>query len=512
MRIQWVNSWIPKHIYPSASMSSEKNYPSSLSMMYMVYLCSIGWISGVLIGSLWWIAWLWIVLLLGIILSFWKTPHWYIIVISILGLAGGYSWTLWSLQHLEKKKENIGEIVWWGGFSHQIVWKTVSLLGVNEYNRRYEVIIKKIDEEIVSFSIAVIVPPNITLTPGDTVQAFGKFRFPEDTPEYAGEKTLWYRGMIAEFQSFQNTKQPPETYSMLVRIQKNLDKRLESLFPPSGYSLLSGILLGQRTLMDDILKDQLKASGLMHLMVVSGGNIMMLIIFLSLFIRSFPIWIRVSIIFITIFGFTLLVGGDMPVWRAALMGTIGYTASLWGYRFPTLILPLIVAVLISLWSPLALVYDIGLQLSFLSVVCIIVWWKKIAHILRFLGDFFSEAAALTIAATIGTFPITLFYFGTFSLIGPIANMIAAPVIPILMYSGILTLSVSFFSHNLAIWMGYIPWIGTTYLSKVITFFGTQKWSLITVDITHYRNIFISLSIGILFILIIKTYQTRQREN
>jgi len=161
------------------------------------------------------------------------------------------------------------------------------------------------------------------------VTAFGKFRFPEDTPEYAGEKTLWYRDMVAEFRSFQSSRQSPENYSRTVRIQKWLDARLKTIFPPSGYTILSGILLGQRTAMDTELKEQLKASGLMHIMVVSGGNIMMLIIFLSLFIRSLPLSIRISIIGITVFGFTIIVGGDMPVWRAALMGTIGYTASLW---------------------------------------------------------------------------------------------------------------------------------------------------------------------------------------
>ncbi len=63
--------------------------------------------------------------------------------------------------------------------------------------------------------------------------AFGKFRFPEDTPEYAGEKTLWYRGMVAEFQAFQNSKQPPATYSRTVRVQQWLDAHLRDLFPPS---------------------------------------------------------------------------------------------------------------------------------------------------------------------------------------------------------------------------------------------------------------------------------------
>ena len=93
--------------------------------------------------------------------------------------------------------------------------------------------------------------------------------------------------------------------------------------------MLSGIILGQRTNMDTTLRAELKNSGLMHLMVVSGGNVMMLIIFLSLFIRSVPVLLRIVIIGVTIFAFVLLVGGDAPVWRAALMGVIGYGASLW---------------------------------------------------------------------------------------------------------------------------------------------------------------------------------------
>jgi len=481
---------------------------ASRHVFHITLFGCLTWVIGVIIWTLWLDAWLWILILVCIVGFFWKSPRWSMLCVCILCIVWGYSWSLWSIQTMKKDTIALWEMVWWDGFSHQIVGETVSLVWINEYNRRYKVILSHIDERENNASITLIVPPNITLTPGDTVTAFWRFRFPLDTPEYAGEKILWYRGMIAEFQSFQNSKELPDTYSAIVRMQLWLDSRLEGLFPPSWYTILSGILLGQRTAMDTELRDQLKASGLMHLMVVSGGNIMMLIIFVSLFIRSLPLSIRIGIIVITVWGFTLLVGGDMPVWRAALMGIIGYTAWLWWYRFPGLILPLIVAVAISLWSPLSLVYDIGLQLSFLSVICIIVWWKKLAHTLRFLWSFFAEASALTIAATLGTFPITVFYFGTFSLIGPIANMLAAPVIPLLMYSGILTLFVSTFSHTLAVWIGYLPWIGTTYLTSIITFFGSQEWSLLTIDISAYKWLFMALSLGILALFIIKTEATR----
>ena len=105
--------------------------------------------------------------------------------------------------------------------------------------------------------------------------------------------------------------------------------------------------------------------------------------------------------------------------------------------------------MLAIMNPLSLAYDIGLQLSFLSVICIISFGKQLTKFFGFLGSFFDEAMSLTVAATLGTFPITLFYFGTFSLIGPFANLLAAPAIPILMYGGIATLLASAFSMSLA---------------------------------------------------------------
>ena len=108
-----------------------------------------------------------------------------------------------------------------------------------------------------------------------------------------------------------------------------------------------------------------------------------------------------------------------------------------------------VAAILALMNPLSLAYDIGLQLSFLSVICIISFGKQLTRFFGFLGAFFDEAMSLTIAATLGTVPITLYYFGTFSLVSPLANLLAAPAIPILMYGGIATLVVSAFSSSLS---------------------------------------------------------------
>jgi len=46
----------------------------------------------------------------------------------------------------------------------------------------------------------------------------------------------------------------------------------------------------------------------------------------------------------------------------------------------------------------------------MSVICIVAFGKQLTQFFHFLGSFFDEAMALTVAATIGTFPITVFYF------------------------------------------------------------------------------------------------------
>lgn len=456
-------------------------------------------LSGVVVGDIWFRAGIWIVMIVMMIcFSLW----WRRFLVSCIACFSWYFLAYVSILHFSGEREEIGALVWWDGHQRTIQWTTGGLLSTSEFSHRYRFTVLEIDEKSTSpFLISLILPPNLSLIEGDHAVALWKFSFPHDTADYMAEKQLWNSGMIAEFHAFHIDKFPPAKYDFFVRMRMLFDARLSDIFPADGHDILSGIILGQKNNFSPELKTSLKASGLMHIMVVSGSNVMMLIIFLSLFLRSFLPWIRIALICVIIFGFVILVGGDIPVWRAALMGVIGYSASLWWYRFSPLVLPLLVASLLALVNPLSIAYDIGLQLSFLSVICIISFGKKLTRFFSFLWGFFDEAMSLTIAATIGTFPITLFYFGTFSLVWPIANLFAAPAIPVLMYGGILTLIVSAFSSSLAYFVWYIPWIAVTYLMKVITFFWNHRWSLVTLEIGEYRDEFMIVTMGILILAV-----------
>jgi len=465
----------------------------------------LSFLSGILIGDIWFQAGFYLVCLCSIILLLYRKKLWWRVLAYIFLLFLGYYVAFFSLLHLHSERARIGDMVGWDATTHSITGLTRELLSTSEFSDKYRVTLSTLDaKSITPFDISLSLPPNLSLLPGDTVTSLGKFSFPRDTSEYMAEKQLWHRWIVAEFRTFQSDKIVPEKYGMFVRVRQSFDQKLRTIFPPRGHEVLSGIILWQKNNLDPELKNSLKASGLMHIMVVSGSNVMMLIIFLSLFLRSFHPWIRITIISVSILWFVLLVGGDVPVWRAALMGVIGYSAGLWWYRFPALILPLIVASILACINPLSIAYDIGFQLSFLSVICIIAFGKQLTKFFHFLWGFFDEAMSLTIAATLGTLPITLFYFGTFSLVSPLANLFAAPAIPILMYSGIVTLVVSIFSLNFAHILGYIPWVVTTYLLEVISFFGNQSWSLATIELGQYRGEFMIVALSLLVMSIVKS--------
>jgi len=492
------------------SQDSRKVFQTTYNEDFSLKLIAMKWLffflsflTGISIGDIWFSSGIWIViLLLGIYFLYWYEWKMIICLMSVC-LFFGYMVSYTTLISFEKQRETIWSLVGWWWFIKSIHGRAWELLTTWDFSHTYRLTIDHIDDKKVPlFDVSFIVPPNLTLLSGDSLTAIGKFSFPRDTSLYTREKQLWNRHLIAEFRSFQNERIPPDTYSIFVRMRLWFDKQLESIFPTIGHHILAGILLWQRTNLDTDLRESLKASGLMHVMVVSGSNVMMLIIFLSLFLRSILPWIRIAIIASSILVFVLLVGGDVPVWRAALMGVIGYSASLWWYRFLPLLLPFLVASFLALINPLSLIYDIGFQLSFMSVICIVAFGKQLTQFFHFLGSFFDEAMALTVAATIGTFPITVFYFWTFSIFWPLSNLLAAPAIPLLMYSGILTVFVSYFSLSAAYILGYIPWIILTYLTKIIYFFWSPS-SLITLELREYRWEFLFLSLCILWILIMR---------
>ena len=99
------------------------------------------------------------------------------------------------------------------------------------------------------------------------------------------------------------------------------------------------------------------------------------------------------------------------------------------------------------WSP-ELAWDVGFQLSFAGTTAIILLTPPIARRVAFVPHVLREPFAVTCAAQIGTLPMMATDFHVVSPIGPVANALTLPILPVLIGAGFL-LSVLGFAPEIA---------------------------------------------------------------
>ncbi|MBK8302101.1 MAG: ComEC/Rec2 family competence protein [Chloracidobacterium sp.] len=161
--------------------------------------------------------------------------------------------------------------------------------------------------------------------------------------------------------------------------------------PAAGVMIAS--LLGDKYFLDKDTADLFRDGGTFHILVISGLHITfiggLLLVFLRWFTRNR--WLQFGVTTTILWGYTLAVGADVPVVRAAIMFTVllfGYAI----YRRGTLLNSLGFCGLILLaWRPSEL-FDPSFQLTFVSVAAIVAIAYPLIEHLRAIGSWSPSAA------------------------------------------------------------------------------------------------------------------------
>jgi competence protein ComEC len=234
--------------------------------------------------------------------------------------------------------------------------------------------------------------------------------------------------------------------------RRSLLASLDRLLPPDHASLLSGIVLGQRTRLPAELKDDFAATGTTHILASSGMNVGILaaaVFGLSKWARirrSRGVWVVIPALLL----YTLLAGAKPSIVRADVMATVFLLAHAMD-REPDLPSAMALAALILLvWQP-AFLYDPGFQLSFVVVAALVavmpaleayVRYARPAAVGRSAGALAAQAARVTgaafimsIVAQFAALPLTAQHFNQISLVGMLANALILAWIPVLFVGG-----------------------------------------------------------------------------
>ncbi len=253
-------------------------------------------------------------------------------------------------------------------------------------------------------------------------------------------------------------------------LRVKLEDNIRRMLPPDEAALLIGVLLGYDKGLPADARDAFRETGTSHILAVSGFNISILVALVAAFFRRLipRLWSLLPVA-VVILLFSLMVGGQASVVRAAVMGCAVQLGLALGRRTSGINALIFSAALMSLFNPFIL-WDIGFQLSFAATLGILLWGDKMTEaalrlserllppsIAARFADWTAEFLLITLAAQVFTLPISAYHFQTFSWVGLLANPLILPVQQLLMMLGGLAALTSLLFFPLGQLLAWLAW-------------------------------------------------------
>ena len=202
---------------------------------------------------------------------------------------------------------------------------------------------------------------------------------------------------------------------------------------PSESSLMQAMLLGERLNIPQFLKDAFAQTGTTHILAISGLNVAIVVGVLFILLRMIPgpaaMPYFLTMFFIT--AYVLLTGASASVVRAGIMSVVLLTAFVIE-RESDGINSLAFAAFLILWLDPNNLFNIGFQLSFLSVLAILVFYPLFMDMVKpmlkgKMIKFLAESVAVTLSATLGVGGLIAYYFGMVTPVSLLANILVVPL-------------------------------------------------------------------------------------
>jgi competence protein ComEC len=214
------------------------------------------------------------------------------------------------------------------------------------------------------------------------------------------------------------------------------------------FNVVSTLVLGYRADLSPEVVSSYANTGTLHILSVSGLHVGIIYIVLN-FVLSFldkrksTLNLKTLILIFLVWLYAFISGLSPSVCRSAMM--ISFMISAKSFNRSTNIYNIICAsaFLLLIYDP-AFLFDIGFLLSYIAVLSIIYFQPKIYHLVVIENKWIDKIWLLTsvsMAAQVGTFPLSLYFFHQFPNYFLIANLLAIPLATVILYLGILLLIV-----------------------------------------------------------------------
>ncbi|MBK8362492.1 MAG: ComEC/Rec2 family competence protein [Bacteroidetes bacterium] len=293
----------------------------------------------------------------------------------------------------------------------------------------------------------------------------------------------------------------------LLNSSKSLRDQLLSSFHKAGiygqeYAVLSALVLGYDDEINKEIMAAFSASGTLHILSVSGMHVGIVFAALAFLFRKMEnkkVWwlVRLISMVLIIWFYAILTGMSPSVIRSAMMFTfilIGKSINRNSNIYNTLAASILVICVA--FDPLIL-FEPGFQLSYFAVAGIAFIYPSINHWFYIRNKFLSSIwslIAVSIAAQLATFPISLYYFHQFPNYFIPANLLIIPVSTIAIFGGLALFFIAPFEW-LLVKLGFC-------LNKIIQFLNFLAIEIKDLPFAVTEDLYLSFAEMVLLDLII----------
>jgi len=284
----------------------------------------------------------------------------------------------------------------------------------------------------------------------------------------------------------------------LLSAKQSFTTALGTYLHEPSYGLAVGLLLGIKQALGDELEMIFRQAGIIHIVVLSGYNVMLVVAFVLFTLSFIPSRrVRMWCGLLAIWCFALLVGLSATVVRACIMASIFLVATTYDRTYLVTRALCIAGTVMLLFNPYLLLYDIGFQLSFMATLGLILIAPQFETLLMRaparLGvkNFFIA----TVATQIAVLPLLMYHIGEISLVSVLVNVLVLPIVPVAMLlTFLLGLAALVFSPLALLLSAPTSWV-LSYIVMIATWSTYVPYAAVSLPLLPVWTVFVLYGIG-----------------
>lgn len=306
---------------------------------------------------------------------------------------------------------------------------------------RVTVVVRRFGRRRVHEAALLELPPGRAPPQGGLVSAVVTVEQPHG-PEHGFDERTWLRHkgvhVVMRAGGWRAVGRRNGLGAVADRLREHVARSLARGTSGEREAVLAGVVLGDDQAVSKSLRDRFRASGLYHLLAVSGQNVALVaggaLVLAGLL--GLPRLLGELGALAGIAAYVLAVGAQPSVIRAGVVGALGSLAWIAARQRDRWHFLLLAAFVLLAWNPYTLL-DAGFQLSFVAVAAIFVFVRPLLRVLDGypLPNWLAEAIAVSTACGVATAPVLWVQFHAVPLLAVPANALAAPAMaPLLAFA------------------------------------------------------------------------------